>query len=181
MHFESIYFSISYLLHAINAIPPFTALALCSKCGTALIPCSNYYILYVVFSLLLFPSTILLFAVGNDPFTFSASSTTVNEGDEVNITVTFRASPRPNVSLERQDGNAIPDEEDRVITTNVSNDMSQLTFQDLREQDTGNYSVLVDVSGDVRRQPIVLTVVCEFRSIVHCQNEVVRIILFIGV
>ena len=109
--------------------------------------------------MLLFLSTIFFFAVGNDPFTFRASSSTVDEGGELDINVTFSANPRPTVSLVRQDGNAIPDEQNRVITANVSNDMSRLTFRDLRVGDTGNYSVQVAVPGDVERQPISLTVV----------------------
>ena len=104
-------------------------------------------------------STNFLFAVGNDPFTFSASNSTVAEGGELDINVTFSANPQPTISLERQDGNAIPDERNRVITTNISNNMSRLTFQGLREGDTGNYSVQVAVPGDVERQPISLTVV----------------------
>ena len=116
----------------------------------------------------LFPSTIFLFAVGNDPFTFSASSSTVGELD---ITVTFSANPRPTVSLERQDGNAIPDELNRISTTDISNDMSRLTFQDLREGDTGNYFVEVAVRDDVEREPISLIVARgEFRSIVCLPN-----------
>lgn len=116
-------------------------------------------ILCVVFLLFLFPSTIFLFAVGNDPFTFSASNSTVGVGGELDINATFSANPRPTVSLERQDGNAIPDEQNRVITTNINNDMSRLTFRDLREEDTGNYSVQVAIPGDVESQPISLTVV----------------------
>ena len=129
--------------------------------------------LCVVFSLFLFPSTIFLFAVGNDPFTFSASSSTVDEGGELDINVTFSANPRPTVSLERQDGNEIPDELNRVITTVISNDMSRLTFQDLREGDTGNYFVEVAVPGDFERQPISLTVNRgEFTTLVFLPSSV---------
>ena len=121
----------------------------------------------LVFSLFLFPSIIFLFAVGNDPFTFSASNSTVAEGGELDINVTYSANPRPTISLERQDGNAIPDELNRVVTTDISNDMSRLTFRGLLAEDTGNYSVEVAVSDDVERQPISLIVVRgEFRSIV---------------
>ena len=129
--------------------------------------------------MLLFPSTIFLFAVGNDPFTFSASNSTVAEGGELDINVTFSANPRPTVSLERQDRNAIPDEQNRVIAANVSNDMSRLTFRDLREEDTANYSVQVAVPGVVERQPIFLTVVRgEFTSMfVHCIDVFVLCIL----
>ena len=123
-------------------------------------------LLCLVFSLFLFPSTIFLFAVGNDPFTFIASGSTVDEGGELDITVTFSANPRPTVSLERQDGNAIPDEQNRVSTTDISIDMSRLTFRNLREGDTGNYSVQVAVRDDVERQPISLIVRGEFRTIV---------------
>ena len=115
----------------------------------------------------LFPSTIFLLAVGNDPFTFNASTSNVDEGGELDITVTYSANPRPNVSLERQDGNAIPDEQNRVSTTDISNDMSRLTFRSLREEDTGNYFVEVAVSDDVERQNFFLIFVRgEFRSIV---------------
>ena len=88
----------------------------------------------------------------NDPFTFNASTSNVDEGGELDITVTYSANPRPNVSLERQDGNAIPDEQNRVSTTDISNDTSRLTFRSLREEDTGNYFVEVAVSDDVERQ-----------------------------
>ena len=110
-------------------------------------------------SLLLFLSIIFLFAVGIDSFTFNASNSTVDEGGELDINVTFSANPRPTVSLERQDGIAIPDEQNRVSTTDVSNDVSRLTFQGLRAEDTGNYFVAVAIPGDVERQPISLTVV----------------------
>ena len=121
--------------------------------------------------MLLFPSTIFLFAVGNDPFTFRASNSTVDVGGELDINVTFSANPRPTVSLERQDGNAIPDELNRISTTDVSNNMSRLTFQGLREGDTGNYSVQVAVPGDVERQPISLTVVRgEFTTLIFLSS-----------
>ena len=114
----------------------------------------------------LFPSTIFLFPVGNDPFTVSASTSNVG-GGKLDINVTFSANPRPTVSLERLDGNAIPDEQNRVSTTDISNDMSRLTFRGLRQEDTGTYFVEVAVPGDVERQPISLIVVSgEFRSIV---------------
>ena len=84
--------------------------------------------------------------------------------------------------MERQDGNAIPDELNRVITTDVSNDMSRLTFRDLREEDTANYSVQVAVPGVVERQPIFLTVLRgEFTSMfVHCIDVFILYSVFLS-
>ena len=109
-------------------------------------------------------SPIFLFAVGIDYIELNGTSSTVNETDTFVIVITFDASTRPTISLERQDEQPIPDPM-RISVTNVSINMSRLSFQNLRATDTGNYTVRVEVNGVAETQLISLTVNREFTSI----------------